>query len=190
LNKTSIYIAFILLVFGISCIERDDFKNVPDSVLGYRPIYFDSSININTLIYSTTPRPIKNSGKIYLYKQYLFVGEPSEGVHVFINSNPNTPAMLCFINIPYNYDIAIKDSILYADTYMGIVAINIAHLPDVKVLQHIRGFVETPPLPGDRTVFTGRNFRSFKTYFECIDPNKGIVVGWREDTLKKPKCYQ
>ena len=50
--------------------------------------------------------------------------------------------------------------------------------------------VETPPLPGDRTVFTGRNFRSFKTYFECIDPNKGIVVGWREDTLKKPKCYQ
>ncbi len=179
------------MVFGISCIYRDDYKNVPDKVFGYRPVYFDSSVDINTLIYSTTARPVKTSGKIYLFQKYLFVGEPGEGVHVFDNSNPNMPAMLCFINIPYNYDIAVKDSILYADTYFGIVAINIAHLPDIKVLQHIRGSVETPPLPGRRS-FTGwaGQSSSSKIYFECIEPNKGIIVSWLPDTLIKPKCYQ
>lgn len=178
------------MVFGISCIYRDDYKNVPDKVFGYRPVYFDSSVDINTLIYSTTARPVKTSGKIYLFQKYLFVGEPGEGVHVFDNSNPNMPAMLCFINIPYNYDIAVKDSILYADTYFGIVAINIAHLPDIKVLQHIRGSVETPPLPGTLQFGTFNGRRGVKTYFECIEPNKGIIVSWLPDTLIKPKCYQ
>jgi hypothetical protein len=191
LNKTALYIGFILLAFGISCINRDDYKRVPESVLGYRPIYFDSTVDINTLIYSTTPRPIKTSGKIYLYQKYLFIGEPALGVHVFDNSNPNSPVPFCFINITYNYDIAIKDSILYADTYFGIVAINIAHLPNVKVVQHIRGAVKTPPLPGSVSFasWSGRS-RNFKTYFECIDPSRGTIVAWFRDTLKKPKCYQ
>ena len=181
----------MLLVFGISCINRDDFKRVPDKIWGYRPVYFDSSVNINTLIYSTAPKPVKTSGKIYLFKKYLFVGEPAEGVHVFDNTDPSAPIPFCFINIPYNYDVAVKDSILYADTYLGIVAINIANLPNVKVLQHIRGSVITPPLPGAANFagFFGRS-RSFKTYFECIDPSRGIVVAWIQDTLKKPKCYQ
>ena len=191
MNKTSIYIAFVLLVFGISCINRDDFKTVPDKVIGYRPVYFDSTVDINTLIYSTNPRPVKTSGKIYLYQKYLFVGEPGEGVHVFDNTDPSAPVPFCFINIPYNYDVAAKDSILYADTYFGIVAINIAHLPNVKVLQHIRGAVNTPSLPGRRsfTGWAGQSSRS-KTYFECIDPSRGTVVDWIRDTLIKPKCYQ
>ena len=179
MNKTALYIGFVLLVFGISCINRDDFKRVPDKIWGYRPVYFDSSVNINTLIYSTAPKPVKTSGKIYLYKKYLFVGEPAEGVHVFDNTDPSAPIPYCFI------------SILYADTYLGIVAINIANLPNVKVLQHIRGSVITPPLPGAANFagFFGRS-RNFKTYFECIDPSRGTVVAWIQDTLKKPKCYQ
>ena len=121
----------------------------------------------------------------------MFVGEPGEGVHVFDNTDPSVPVPFCFINIPYNYDVAVKDSILYADTYFGIVAINIAHLPNVKVLQHIRGAVNTPSLPGRRsfTGWAGQSSRS-KTYFECIDPSLGTVVDWIRDTLIKPKCYQ
>lgn len=190
MNKTLAYLGFLLLLLAASCINRDDYKRVPESILGYRPVYFDSSVDINTLIYSTNPRTVVNPGKIYLYKQYLFIGEPALGVHVYDNTVPGSPVPLCFINIPYNYDIAIKDSVLYADTYIGLVAINIAHLPQVKVIQHIRGSIKTPPLPGLRTVFTGRSRISRKTYFECIEPNKGIVVAWLQDTLKKPKCYQ
>jgi hypothetical protein len=29
-----------------------------------------------------------------------------------------------------------------------------------------------------------------KTYFECIDPQKGLIIGWEATTLIKPKCYQ
>lgn len=186
MKKTGLFLLFSLLLLLHACINRDDFKTVPESVLGYRPIYFDSTVDINTLIYSTNPRQLVNPGKIYLYKNYLFVGEPGLGVHVFDNSNPRTPAMLCFINIPYNYDVAVKDSVLFADTYMGLITINIAHLPNIKVIQHVRGPVVTPSIPG--SMFNGR--RDIRHYFECIDPSKGTVVAWYQDTLKKPKCYQ
>lgn len=164
--------------------ERDDYKMVPETVEGYRPIYFDSSVNINSLIYSTAPRSVKNAGKIYIYHNYLFVGEPALGVHVFDNTDPSAPVPFVFINIPYNYDIAVKDSILFADTYFGLVTINIAHLPKVNVVQHIFDNLKTPPLPNNFIISWG------PTYFECIDPSKGTVVGWTQSTLQNPKCYQ
>jgi hypothetical protein len=188
----SVPIAFLF----VSCEPfRDNYVSVPSEVEGFRPIYFDSSQNITSMVYSTHPTPVKVAGKIYLFKHFLFVGEPSKGVHVFDNSNPANPAPVAFINIPFNYDIAVKDSVMYADTYMGLVVINIAAMPDIKVIKFIKslsnssvGFPPLPPSNAGGSVF-GRNNPAI-TYFECIDFNKGVVVGWESVTLKKPKCYQ
>lgn len=185
--KLNMVIFMVATLAACTYRNRDDYKMVPDSIEGYRPIYFDSSVNINSLIYSTAPRPVMNAGKIYIYHNYLFVGEPKQGVHVFDNTDPSAPVPFAFINIPYNYDIAVKDSVMFADTYFGLVTINIAHLPDVKVIQHIRGAVKTPVLPTNQ--INTRIFES-RTYFECIDPSKGTVVGWIRTTLSNPKCYQ
>lgn len=172
-----------------ACSNDDSYRAIPDEVQGWRPVYYDNSQSLSERIYSDTPRQMQVNGKIYIYKHFLFVNESGKGVHVFDNSNPSSPVPFSYIHIPYNYDIAIRDTVLYADTYAGLVAISIADLPAVRLISFILNSSLVPPLPpGD----VGNNGRwwSGRVYFECIDPSKGTVVDWERAELRKPKCYQ
>jgi len=41
-----------------------------------------------------------------------------EGIHIIDNSTITNPKFVSFIKIPGNYDIAVKGSVLYADSYI------------------------------------------------------------------------
>src|SRR5207249_9750630 len=56
---------------------------------------------------------------------YIFVSEVNQGIHVIDNTNPSSPQNVAFINVPGNLDIAIKDNVLYADSYIDFVAVEI-----------------------------------------------------------------
>jgi hypothetical protein len=185
-------IACTMGLFFASCKDRDDYKMVPDEVEGFRPVYFDTSTSIVSLVFSAKPRPINKTGKVYLYKNYLFINEPGLGVHVFENSDPANPVAMAFINVPYNYDMAVKDPAMYMNTYMGLVVIDISKLPDITILDFIRSRSNKtsgiPPLPSGPDFSNGLSLHG-KTYFECIDASRGVVVGWESATLAKPRCY-
>jgi len=70
--------------------------------------------------------PLQNPGKIYSYGQYIFLNERDKGIHVIDNSDPSKPKNIGFIKIPGNEDLAIKGSILYADSYGDLVALDIS----------------------------------------------------------------
>ncbi len=76
-------------------------------------------------IKSTTARPVVHPGKLYLKGNYIFLNEINKGVHIIDNSNPAAPQNVAFINIPGNVDIAVKENVLYADTYTRLLTINI-----------------------------------------------------------------
>lgn len=83
------------------------------------------------------PRVMENPGKIYAMGHYLFVNEVNEGVHVIDNRNPASPQLLSFIQIPGNIDMAVKDNILYADSYIDLVALDISNPLDVKEVKRV-----------------------------------------------------
>jgi len=95
------------------------------------PVYMDYETFRNTVA-SETPREIENAGKIYLYKNYFFLNELRKGVHIFDISDPGNPTNVGFINIMGNVDIAIKDDILIADSFMDLVSIDISDPLNVK----------------------------------------------------------
>lgn len=186
--KPSYLFVCVLLLAG-ACSNDDSYRAVPEEVRGWRPVYYDNTQSLSDRIYSDTPRQMQVNGKIYLYRHFLFVNESGKGVHVFDNSNPSSPVPFSFIHIPYNYDMAIRDTVLYADTYAGLVAISIADLPQVRLISFIMNSTRVPQLPGDPD-FVGNRWGSGRVYFECIDPSKGAVVDWIPADLEKPKCYQ
>ena len=47
----------------------------------------------------TSPKEIVESGKIYVYQDYIFVNDKYKGIHVIDNSNPVTPVKIAFISI-------------------------------------------------------------------------------------------
>ena len=75
-----------------------------------------SKTDFRNLVDITTLKNIEKVGKIYAYKNYIFVSDVNKGVHIIDNSNPALPKTIKYIRIPGNEDISIKD-----DFYMPIV---------------------------------------------------------------------
>ena len=78
-------------------------------------------------IATSSPQDLIEPGKIYAYKQYLLIGEVKKGIHVIDNSNPRSPQPVSFVKIPGVLDFVVKDNILYADSYMDLVALDLSN---------------------------------------------------------------
>src|SRR5690606_36615654 len=72
-------------------------------------------------------RTMDNPGKIFSYKGYLLVNELHTGIHVIDNRNPESPLKVGFIEIPGNIDMAVNGDILYVDSYLDLVGIDISN---------------------------------------------------------------
>ncbi len=72
-------------------------------------------------------KDLTSPGKIFYYKGYLLINEMNRGIHVIDNANPSSPQNLGFIEIPGNLDMAVHEDILYADSYLDLLAIDITN---------------------------------------------------------------
>jgi hypothetical protein len=113
------------------------------------------------------PRELVNPRKVFLTEKYIFVNELDKGVHVINNTNPTSPQIETFINIPGNVDIFVVGDVLYADSYTDLVAINVSDVKNISVLdRQIDVFAYLLP-PHDDTYPIAR-----------IEKEKGVVVDW------------
>lgn len=80
------------------------------------------------------PRALRETGKIYVFGQYLFINERNEGIHVVDNSNPAAPQQIAFWSIPGNGDMAIRGQYLYANQYVDLLTIDISDLQNPHIV--------------------------------------------------------
>ncbi|GAB3699530.1 hypothetical protein GCM10027592_25690 [Spirosoma flavus] len=128
---------------------------------------------------SLAPQPMKNVGKIYVKDTYLFINEVGSGIHIVDNRDPTNPVKLAFLFIPGNHDLAVKDSTLYADNVLDMVAFNIANPRNVRLVKRIENTFDYPAFPSETNV-----------RFECADRNKGVVIRWEKATVENAQCYR
>ncbi len=124
-----------------------------------------------------SPRALNAPGKIYYYNGYLLINELNQGIHVIDNHDPANPVNLSFLNIPGNIDMAIHGTILYADSYLDLVAIDLVNIQAPAEVDRVNDvfqsfyswtdqlgyLVEYKPTPVKRTI-------------DCSDSNWGR--GW------------
>lgn len=161
---------FLLLA---SCKDKN---NTPAEIIGYAPVYQRDS-EVET-IKSAEPQPIVEGGKIYVKDHYLYQVEKNKGIHVLDIQNASKPVKLAFIQIAGAQELSIKGNLLYANNYNDLVVIDIENIMDIKLIKRmpeVFHIINTtaPPENG---------------YFECIDIEKGPVVGWEKKMLYSPKC--
>ncbi|MEQ8238012.1 MAG: hypothetical protein RIA69_02310 [Cyclobacteriaceae bacterium] len=172
---------FVLFVFGtlflINCEPSlPEFPN--ETIPGMRPIYaseFDFTIK------QESRDSIYNVGKIFVYGDYLLVNDITDGIHVIDNQDPAKPKKLYFISIPGNTDLSVKDNLLYADNHTDLVVLSI----DESGFE-LKHRVEQVFLEEGNEEFPPRR----DVYFECPDPTKGKVLGWRSTLIDSPQCYK
>ncbi len=132
-SVSSIFILLALLLGTTSC--SDDVK-ITRKYTYLEPVYATTS-EVRAAFDVVAPQVIKTTGKIYYLNGYLFINEPGEGIHVIDNKDPKNPQNIAFINIPGNYDMAAKGNILYADSFIDLLAIDISNVNDVKIVKRV-----------------------------------------------------
>ncbi|WP_194777669.1 LVIVD repeat-containing protein [Pararhodonellum marinum] len=105
-------------------------------------------------------KQLENPGKIYIYGDYLFVNEPKKGIHIINNQNPSNPVNINFINVPGTVDMAINSNILYADSYVDLVAFDISNPQDIKVVKRVEDVFPN--------IYTHQETGTFVTYKDTV----------------------
>lgn len=172
--KTSKLLSFqsILILAFIGLWACDD-----DIQLEYtinEPIYL-SKAEFKNAIKTESSKEMVDIGKIYFYKDYILVNEKLKGIHVFNNADPSNPINTSFINIPGNIDMAVKDDVLYVDSYTDLVAIDVSEISTIAELKRFENIFPFTIPPTDNKYRIGQ-----------IDEEKGVVVGWKVTRISEP----
>ncbi len=156
------FVVFFLLL--LSCQDKMQVKktvNVPK----YLPYE-----QLRVPVHSSQPFSLQKPGKIYLKDDLIFINEDLRGIHVFDNSDPSHPVNLGYLDIPGNVDMAVRGDILYADSYVDLVALDIsdpANIQEVGRAKKIFPYI-LPPTGND-----------YPIDYTKVDETKGVVIGWK-----------
>lgn len=125
-------------------------------------------------------RKLEYPGKIYYYNNIVMINEKYEGIHLFDNSDPYNPQKLGFLNIPGNVDVAIKDNIMYADSYVDLLAIDVSDFKNPQMLcRDEEVFQVYNWVSPELGYFVGTKETNRSVEIDCTDPNFGDNVIWR-----------
>jgi hypothetical protein len=171
-NMRFSYVVFLVVIFLLSaCKEEYPFYDGPGKAPVYLPYEKLSEIlNLH-------PKPVVNSGPVFLEDTLLFMIEQQSGIHVFSLSDTANPVQLTFFQIPAVNDFTISGNTMYADNGPNLITIDISDIYNIVVLntqQNVFYPVYFPQL--------------YRGFFECVDQKKGVVVGWKDTTLADAKC--
>jgi hypothetical protein len=148
-------------------------------VSGFSPIYL-SYADLRAPVTAEDPVDIGITGKIYVKDSYIYINELYEGIHVIDNADPSSPQKIAFIPIPGNVDMAIKGTTLYTDSYVDLVAIDIADpLNAVEVARIEDAFPYITPSPWIEADFVAGS------PVETPDESLGVVVGWEQTLIER-----
>ncbi len=170
---------FLILAFT-GCKEK-----IVDNYYVNSPVYMNVQA-FKKAVKVTGSENITSPGKIYFKDHYIFINESLKGIHVIDNTDPANPVFVSFIEIPGNVDMAVKDSILYADSFTDLVALDISDIHNIREVGRVDSIFPyaLPPLTEGNDL-----------PFENVDPSKGIVVGWQtrrveEEVISQQPDYQ
>ncbi|MEB8327794.1 hypothetical protein OO009_00375 [Flavobacteriaceae bacterium KMM 6897] len=174
MSKIRIPFLLILLIGIGACNEKQDDGAYADYLVA-KPMTMlvaDFKNNVEIL----PPVPIKESGKLYAYQNFIFINDVYKGVHVIDNSNPLAPQKIAFIKIAGNVDIAVKDNFLFADSITDLLVFDISDITNIQQVNRLENVLR------DNVVFP-----SEADFFEFgpIDYANEIIVGWEVVTERR-----
>ena len=162
----------LIMFFSIMFSSCED--NTLKEYKGYAPVYL-SYKDLRASVTEEQNVDLKNPGKIYFKDNYIFIVEELKGIHIYDNSNPSSPVKKSFIKLPGVVDISITGNIMYADSYIDLVVLNVENVDNIREVGRLKDL-----LPYTVPAVSNNNFP-----LGFVDKDKGIVVDWELRTIKE-----
>lgn len=140
---------------------------------GNSPVYLTYT-ELRSAITTEQNVELKNPGKIYYKDNYIFIVEDLKGIHVFDNADPSSPVKKTFVKVPGVVDIAISGYILYADSFVDLVILDVQNIDNIHEVGRIPDALPYTIPP------TGNNYPT-----AYVDNKKGVVTGWEVKTIRE-----
>jgi len=143
---------------------------------GNAPVYMSYS-DLRASVANQQNVDLKNPGKIYYKDNYIFIVEELQGVNVYDNADPSSPVKKVFVRIPGVVDISISGYILYADSYIDLVILDVENIDNIHEVGRVKDVLPytVPPTDNDYPM-------------AYVDEEKGVVIDWEVKTIRE-KIY-
>jgi hypothetical protein len=167
----------IIAIFSFAAIL---FTSCEDSTYreyeGNAPVYMTFD-NLRSAVKAQQNVELKNPGKIYYKDNFIFIVEELKGIHVYDNTDPASPVKKVFVNLPGVVDISISGYILYADSFVDLVILDVQNIDNIHEVARIKDILPytVPPTDNDYPM-------------AYVDEDKGVVIDWEVKTIKE-KIY-
>jgi hypothetical protein len=141
MKKNTLFIISIILFGFSSCNDSEVLPRGTNEYVIATPLTANLISFKEEAVEITDPIEIVESGKIYAYKNYIFINDVYRGLHVLDNTNPESPQPIKFIKLEGNNDISIKDDRLYADSYGDLVIMDISDINNIGDVKRIENAI-------------------------------------------------
>ncbi|QQS52216.1 MAG: hypothetical protein IPM71_05630 [Bacteroidota bacterium] len=154
-----------MFVLSISLVLFSCNDKVEESWEVNQPVYL-SYDQLRNSFKVADEQDIVQSGKLYFKDNYIFVNEYLKGIHIIDNQDPSNPVILKFLEIPGNVDLAIAGNMLYADSYVDLLTIDISDINNIREVDR------------DTNIFP-YIIPEFETgLLGTVDESQGVIVGY------------
>lgn len=179
----SFHLFFFLITISIfGC----DTRNAPEpvSMEAWVPVYTSNTAAFKS-INITPARPTVNAGKIFTVGNIIYQVEQDSGIHIINYANPSAPQKIGFIRSFLCKEVTVKNGLIYTNNFSDLVVI------DASNSSNIREIARTANVFPELALQYPPKADPFQTvYFECPDPQKGIIIRWEKKNINDPKCWR
>ncbi|MCK4879498.1 MAG: hypothetical protein KAS82_02520 [Bacteroidales bacterium] len=155
---------FLFSIVGITLTSCEDRRL--QTYVANVPIYMSYDA-LRSSFEVVTGASMEKPGKICFYGSHMFINEYQKGIHVVDLSDPTDPELKAFIEVPGNVDMAIRNDLLYAESYVDLLVIDISDPEQPVLTERVEDLFEyvIPPYDYDYPL-------------DEIDQKKGVITGY------------
>ena len=164
----------ILFLFSVVLVGLTGCESNVSEMVTYKinePVFMATSTFRNSVKVTSVPQQITSIGKMCFYNNYLYISEPEKGIHIINNTDPANPQQAGFIELLGNADIAIRNGLLYADSYIDLVWFDVSN-PAQPVLKGRLDSIFPTAIPMTQNQYGIDYAKSYPS------SNQGIIIGW------------
>src|SRR5215203_3518002 len=123
-----VFIIILLSFLSVACNEKHDDFNVT----GMKPEYisYDALLEYE----QQPPQAVEHAGQIFLYHNFVFLGEINKGIHIIDISDTLNPVNIYFLKIPGNKDVVAQNDRLYADNGPHLLTLDISDIHHITLI--------------------------------------------------------
>ena len=172
MKSTNIIILFAIFLLFSSCEDKFTREYMANS-----PIYMTYD-ELRSSIKQVDAQDLAVTGKIYFKDDYIFIINPLQGIHIIDNTDPSNPINATYIEIPGCIDMAAKDDILYVDSYVDLVSLDISDIDNIQQVDRISDVLPYTLPPYDENYPVA-----------LVDYELGVVIGWEVKIVREEQNY-